>query len=327
LLQSTFAIHTVNVVHLVRNLIDEFSTCVKGIVIGERREGRTLSRYSDDEREAVEQNRRVLVTRAVEQAGELVDALRAAGLEPVLVPTLTFREVDFGELDAALQRLADFDWLVLTSMNAVKALRARLGDSSHGLPAALQIAVVGNATGKAVEAEFAGREADLVSPEPIADSLAKSLAGRAKGFDGSPQRFLVVRAQEGREVIEQALKAAGAEVTVAPAYRTEAPPESLAALRQMAASLQWPAAATFTSPSSARNLLGLLERAGAELPDFVRRVAIGPVTAKAMQELGIPAHVTALEASPKAMSDAVLTALGSPLASPRHFETGGSHSA
>jgi len=258
----------------------------------------------------VAHNKRVLVTRAAEQAGELADALVAAGLEPVLVPTLTFRDVAFDELDAAIAHLDHFDWLVLTSINAVKAFAARLKATGHELPTSVRIAVVGSATGKSVEEHLVGRRPDLFSPEPIAESLADALAAHAAGPDGRPNRFLIVRAQDGREVVEQRLKAAGAEVTVGPAYSTGAPLESLTALREMAAAGEWPAAATFTSPSSARNFLGLLEQIGVALPESVRRIAIGPVTAQALTELGIPAHATANEPSARALSQAVLHALG-----------------
>jgi len=253
--------------------------------------------------------RRVLVTRAAEQAGDLADALRFVGLEPVLIPVLTFREVDFRDLDAALARLGDFDWLVLTSINAVKALAARLKATSGVVPETVQIAVVGKATGRTVEELLPGRCVDLLSPDPIAESLALALAEHALDPSGRPQRFLIVRAQEGREVIEQALIAAGAEVRVAHGYSTGAPTESLGALQEIAATGQWPAAATFTSPSSARNLLALLEQAGVSLPESVRRIAIGPVTAKALQELGLPAHATASEPSAEALAMAVLVAL------------------
>ncbi|WP_160114998.1 uroporphyrinogen-III synthase [Bryocella elongata] len=249
------------------------------------------------------------MTRAPEQAGELADALVAAGLEPVLVPTLTFQEVAFDDLDAALGRLDHFDWLVLVSVNAVKAFAARLEARTHVLPESIQIAVVGSATGKSVEQFLFGRRSDLFSPEPIADSLADALVARVSSSDRPSHRFLVVRAQEGREIIEQRLRAAGAEVTVASAYRTGAPEESLVALREMATSGDWPAAATFTSPSSARNLLGLLEQIGVELPESVRRIVIGPVTATALEELGTPAHAVANEPSSAALVAAVLRTL------------------
>lgn len=255
-------------------------------------------------------NRRVLVTRAAEQAGELADALRAAGLEPVLLPTLEFREVDFGELDRALGQLGEFDWLVLTSVNAVKALAARLQVQGSSLPDSLRIAVVGRATGGAVEEMLRHRRPELVSPEPVADSLARELVKQAERASAGPGRFLIVRAQEGREVIEQELVKASAEVAAVAAYRTEAPAASAEALRRMAESGEWPAAATFTSPSSVRNLLALLESVGERLPEGVRRVAIGAVTARAMEECGVPAHEIAAEPSPAAMTEAVLRALG-----------------
>jgi hypothetical protein len=76
--------------------------------------------------------RRVLVTRALHQAGKLSEGLRALGAEPVEVPVLEIRPpASFEALDAALRQIDSYDWLILTSANAVRALderAAELGD-------------------------------------------------------------------------------------------------------------------------------------------------------------------------------------------------------
>jgi uroporphyrinogen-III synthase len=259
----------------------------------------------------VSENRRVLVTRSASQAGALAEALREAGLEPVLVPALAFEAPSsFAVLDAALAGIDGFDWLVLTSANAAEALAARAAAlyPERGWPP-LKVAAVGAATARAAEASL-GLAVTLQSPEPVADSLAAALTALARNGHGAAARFLLVRAEEGREVIERALADAGAQVSVAAAYRTVAPAESLQALAEMAERGDWPAAVTFTSPSSVRNLLGLLEMAGHGLPVSVRRISIGPITSRAMRELGIPADGEAAEPAPAALARAVRDALG-----------------
>jgi uroporphyrinogen-III synthase len=70
--------------------------------------------------------RRVLVTRAAHQAGKLSEGLRALGVEPVEVPVLEIRPpASFEPFDAALRQLDSYDWLILTSANAVRALVER----------------------------------------------------------------------------------------------------------------------------------------------------------------------------------------------------------
>ena len=67
--------------------------------------------------------RRVLVTRALHQAGKLSEGLRALGAEAVEVPVLEIRPPEsYATLDAAIVRLERYDWLILTSANAVRAM-------------------------------------------------------------------------------------------------------------------------------------------------------------------------------------------------------------
>ncbi len=97
--------------------------------------------------------RRVLVTRALHQAGKLSDGLRALGAEPVEVPVLEIRPPgSFEPLDAALRQFDGYDWLILTSANAARALaeRAAALGVELGQPARLKVAAVGEATAAAV---------------------------------------------------------------------------------------------------------------------------------------------------------------------------------
>src|ERR1035441_11118859 len=72
--------------------------------------------------------RRVLVTRALHQAGKLSEGLRALGAEAVEVPVLEIRPpVSFEPLDVALHQLKSYDWLILTSANAVRAVAEPAG--------------------------------------------------------------------------------------------------------------------------------------------------------------------------------------------------------
>jgi len=152
--------------------------------------------------------RRVLVTRAAHQASKLSDGLRALGAEPVEVPVLEIRPpISFDPLDAALRQLDSYDWLILTSANAARALAERAAALRIPLaqPVRLKVAAIGEATAEA--ARKAGLQVALVPEAYVAESLVEGLLARAAG-----QRILLARAAVARDVIPDALREAGAEV-------------------------------------------------------------------------------------------------------------------
>ncbi len=219
---------------------------------------------------------RVLVTRAAHQAGKLSDALRAAGYEPVEVPVLEIRPpLDCGPLDAALRQLNTYDWLIVTSANAVRAIA---WSSVLDKIADLEVAAVGEAT--AAAARKAGLAVSVVPENYVAESLAGALAGRVAG-----KRILLARAETARDVIPDALRAAGATVDVVEAYRNVMPESAPALLR--AAVEKGIAAATFTSSSSVIHLADAARAAGLAFPfPAVRAISIGPITSATLREYG-----------------------------------------
>ncbi len=250
---------------------------------------------------------RVLVTRAPHQGSELAERLRAQGLLPVLIPAIEIVEpFSFAALDNALRELEHFDWVVFTSANAVPVFAGRR--NGRVLPASLRIAAIGASTARVVQA--AGLPVHLVPPQAIAESLADALLPFVRKPDGGKSSFLVVRAEEGRDHLPDTLRAAGAEVLLAPAYRTVVAEGSVALLRELFSDpANGLAAITFTSSSTARNLLALCEAAGLQLPDEVLRISIGPITSATMRELGWPPHAEAPEATVTSLADTVAKAI------------------
>ena len=237
--------------------------------------------------------RRVLVTRAAHQAGKLSEGLRALGAEPVEVPVLEIRPpASFEPLDAALRQLNSYNWLILTSANAVRALAERAGFLGLSLQALapLQVAAIGETT--AADARKAGLQVAFIPQayvaESLVDGLLKSLHNQPSG-----QRILLVRAAVARDVIPGALRSAGAQVDVVDAYRNvtpEAAPQQLR--RAVADGLD---AATFTSSSSATHLAEAARAAGIAWPfAAVPAVSIGPITSQTLSELGWPPAVEAV---------------------------------
>jgi uroporphyrinogen-III synthase len=255
-------------------------------------------------------DKRVLVTRTRRQASELARLIEAFGATPILIPTIEIvPPATYAPLDAALERLESYDWLLFTSANAVEVFHQRrqlLGqqnpDTQSANPFPIptpKIAVIGPATARA--AQGIGLPVDLVPPRYVAESLAEALIPEAAG-----KRFLLLRAAEARDVLPEALTAASAHVTIADAYRTQIPPASIAELQRLFAQPDaLPDAITFTSASTARNLVALLEAAGVTLPASIALISIGPITSQALRDLGLEPAAEAAEPTLPALVEAI----------------------
>lgn len=225
--------------------------------------------------------RRVLVTRALHQAGKLSEGLRALGAQPVEVPVLEIRPpASFAPLDAAILKFNQYNWLILTSANTVRALVERAAELGVGLsqPTGLKVAAVGEAT--AAAARKAGFILTFVPESYLAESLVTGLSAQAAG-----QKVLLARAAVARDVIPDALRALGAEVDVVDAYRNVLPESAPGQLKN--ALTEGIDAATFTSSSSATHLSEAASVAGIDWPFAgVPAVSIGPITTQTLRELG-----------------------------------------
>ncbi len=235
---------------------------------------------------------RVLVGRARHQAAALSDILRLLGAEVIEIPFIEIRgPSSWQPLDHAIARLLDYDWLILTSVNGVQALFARLaklGKSEADL-LHLKIAAIGPATAKAIEKR--GLPVDVMPEEYVAEAVVDSLRGQVKG-----SRVLLVRAKVARDVIPNALCDAGARVDVVEAYETVVPETSRTQLQQVLADpAHRPHVITFTSSSTARNFLELLGKENLALLDGVKLASIGPVTSETLRELGLRADIESRE--------------------------------
>lgn len=226
--------------------------------------------------------KRVLVTRAAHQAGKLSEALRALGAVPVEVPVLEILPpASFEPLDHALGALDRYQWLILTSANTVRVLadRAAQMGATLALPT-LQVAAIGEAT--AAAARGAGLSVALAPESYVAESLVHAMAGKVAG-----QRILLARAQVARDVIHDALRAAGAQVDVVDAYRNAIPAAAPELLRRaLGDGLD---AATFTSSSSVTHLAEVARAAGFGFPfRGVAAISIGPITTATLVDANWP---------------------------------------
>ena len=241
--------------------------------------------------------KRILVTRAREQAGALVDLLAAKGAEAVLFPTLRFERIgdaDLGGLDAG------YDWLVFTSANTVRFLLETLNERGQDLRSLGRgkIAAVGAQTRKALEQR--GLRVHFVPDRYLGSALAEQFPEVLAG-----KRVFLPRAEVAPETLPQALREAGAEVDVVPVYRALAITEGADAVREQIESGALDAV-TFASSSAARNFRAALPKvdlAGTLL------ACIGPETAATVRELGLGEPVVAEEHSAAGLVSALKAAL------------------
>jgi uroporphyrinogen III methyltransferase/synthase len=226
----------------------------------------------------------VVVTRSEAQSAALGERLEALGAVPVVFPVIRFEALPTPELEEIAARdFADIDWIVLTSVNAVEHLCSRLERGGRSLARARsRVAAIGEATMRALAER--GVEPQVVPDEFRGEALVESL-GELEG-----KVVLLPRSRLGRPEIAAALRARGARVRELALYDTVRVAPRPEALRELRRGFD---AVTFTSPSSVRSFLGILEGAGLkrDLLDGVVIACIGPVTAEEARSRGLVADV------------------------------------
>ncbi|HET7677726.1 MAG TPA: hydroxymethylbilane synthase [Candidatus Limnocylindrales bacterium] len=246
---------------------------------------------------------RVLVTRAARDADGLLEALRARGLEPLLVPAIEIEPADPAPLEAAL-RQGGFDWLVVTSRPGARALADALGriegpadGSAHDRSGRPRIAAVGERTATTLAEQ--GRAADFVA----AGGSAAALAGELPLRGG--ERVLLVRGDLADDELPRLLRQRSALVEALTAYRTRTAPATSAALLAAAVAGGPPAATIFTSGSTVRGLAALGEPETLAALRSAPAVCIGPRTAEAARAAGFTVAAVADERSVEALAGRV----------------------
>ena len=235
--------------------------------------------------------KKIVVTRSREQAGELIEMLEERGAEAIPAPTIRIAPPDDVEaLDRAALEAGKYDWLIFTSANAVDSFMERLlAVSDVRELKGVRICTVGASTGSRLLRY--GIRVDLTPAEFRAEMVVETLAGTGE-IRG--KRFLLPRADIGRDVLSEQLRALGADVTDVIAYRTTlAGPERDGDydIYRMLLDKEIDAV-TFTSASTARNFAQILgPDQAADLLRSTVVASIGPVTAEAAQQLDIATTV------------------------------------
>jgi uroporphyrinogen III methyltransferase/synthase len=245
--------------------------------------------------------KRVLVTRAREQAGGAAAMLRERGADPVVVPTIEIHPPSdpSAMIDAVAAMHERYDWVVLTSANGVDRLWSEMKRQGRDARAFGKAKIAAIGPGTAAAFERYGITPDLVAKEHRGEALAEEVLAAMGGppIDAAAPvpRVLVARAEVARDVVPDTLRAAGCEVDVVSVYKTRSPPRAL--LEALSSLLEGGEidAVTFTSSSTVEHLCDALEARAAELLARTTVASIGPITTETAKKRGIRVDVTAAE--------------------------------
>lgn len=237
---------------------------------------------------------RILVTRPSGQAFGLSNPLRDLGAEVIEIPTIEIGSPvnGFGRLEEACLKIDHYDTLILTSVNGAEILFERynklgllVSDMEH-----LLVVAIGPATAAAIQSE--GVSVSIIPEKYVAESVIEAM--RPHMFKSS--HVLLVRAKVARDVLPDELRKMGAQVDVVEAYETRIPADAEVKLRRLFANpASKPHLVTFTSSSTATNLLALLGDDAHNLLDNVHLASIGPVTTGTLKDAGFPPDIEARE--------------------------------
>ena len=234
--------------------------------------------------------KKILVTRARTQASKLSKALKNLGAQVVECPTIKIvaPSDNFTAIDAAIKILRGFDLIIFTSANGVEKFFERLRIYGLDARALNKIAAIGSATAEKLSSF--GIIADVVPKDFIAESLADALKNFVDG-----KKILLARAEEARDILPESLKNFGAEVIVAPAYKT---------VSEVSAQIDFDSIdlITFTSSSTVKNFVAAH---GVAALKKIPSAAIGSITAQTLKNFGVTPAVVAKKFTIEGLVEAI----------------------
>ncbi|MCG3162011.1 MAG: Porphobilinogen deaminase [Acidobacteria bacterium] len=271
-------------------------------------ENEIKAKTASDESRPPLAGRRVIVTRAIKQSGEMTRALEHLGAEVIACPTIEIREPsNWAQLDRALIHLSWYDWLVFTSANGVEYFLRRLDQLGHGRAELMphRVCAVGRKTAEKLKSEniVVDLTPERFTAEAVVEEFIKRFGVRQR-LRGS--RMLLPASRTTRDVIRPAMEKIGVHVEVVEAYQTVTPAKT----GEDVAKLFHNAEADyiiFTSPSTVANLAAILETDHlAPLLANTRVACIGPVTADAARLHGLTVHIQPEEHTGQAVVTAIV---------------------
>ena len=253
--------------------------------------------------------KRIIVTRAREQASDLVKKLADLGAHCIEVPTIAVAPpADWGPLDNAIHRISFYDWLVFTSVNGVAYFFERLFANGMDVRSLGQIKTASIGPATAAKLFSFGIKSDIIPDNYVAESVVAAFRNEpVKG-----KKILLPRAEKARPVLPVELKKMGADVHEITAYRTLLEQHNARDLQQHLEEKQADMV-TFTSSSTVTNFKALLpEDAVNRLMNGVTVACIGPVTTETAEKTGFKVDIVADKYTIDGLCSAILKKFGAP---------------
>lgn len=217
----------------------------------------------------------IVVTRAISQASQLADGLKELGAVVVEFPTIVI-DLLIAELP---ESIADSDWVVFTSANAVRGLKLSMEASDRPFEFLnAKVCAVGPATERELKAEKVN--VDLVPDTYTAEATFEALSNKVDDLSG--KRFLLPQGSIARDALAKSLAEAGAEVTPVVVYETICPEPDEERIQALVAIE--PDLITFTSGSTARNFVKLVD---VDAFPNTAYASIGPHTTEVAESCGL----------------------------------------
>jgi uroporphyrinogen III methyltransferase/synthase len=246
--------------------------------------------------------KRILITRARDQAGVFTSGLKDLGAEVIELPTIEIvPPISWKGLDRAIDQIASYDWFIFTSANGVNFFWQRWKERNKDrFPSSIKICAIGPAT--AYQMAEKGIEVHYTPKEFIAEAILK-------GFEKSMlkgKRILLARAKEARDVLPDGLRKMGAKVDVVEAYRTVKPRAGSKRLKQLLEKGRLDVI-TFTSSSTVNYFVELLNKE--DLQKLLKNIAIaciGPITARTAKHWKIRVQIQPKEYTIPALTQAIV---------------------
>lgn len=238
--------------------------------------------------------KRIIVTRSREQASVLTEKLESLGAEVIEFPVIKTVPISDFEYE-----VSNYDWIIFTSANGTRHFIESL--KSRGLDVramgSAKLAAIGPATASALEGF--GLRVDYVPSEYVAESVVRDFP-----VDPTGKKILIPRAKDARETLPEMLREQGADVRVAAIYETVLEDSDAVPVRDMIESGEIDAI-TFTSSSTVRNFMSLLDRT--DLPERITIACIGPITAQTARDFGLNPTVVAEEYTIEGLVESLLS--------------------
>ena len=243
--------------------------------------------------------KRIIVTRAENQASALVESLENFGADVIEIPVIKFiAPNDYSSIDDAIDNLGRFNWILFTSANGVEWFVKRLMECGKDIRAMAnaKLAAIGPRTAAAMEK--LKLKVDFIPSKYIAESVVEEYPE-----DISGKSILIPQAKEARDELPKGLQAKGAEVCIACAYETVADISHAEELRGVLNDGEIDII-TFTSASTVRNFMALID--DITLPENITIACIGPITADEARVHGLNPSIIADEYTIDGLVESIL---------------------